>query len=104
MHIRPLHDWIIVKALPFEKKSSIIELPTNETNVRKGVVLAVGPKVTDLQVGEQVCYIRWHEEHRPGKQTMQAIREYSDEVQGDVATLRVMDILFVYEGDVKVDV
>jgi len=102
--IRPLHDWILVEVEQFDQKSSIIEFVINETNVRKGVVIAVGPKVKDLKVGEKVAYIRWHEEHRPGKQTIKAIRELSDEHGKDVATIRVADILFAYDGDVRVDV
>lgn len=101
--IRPLHDWMVVEVLPFDKRSDILEMPTNETAIRKGVVVRCGPKVKGVTPGEHVAYLRWHEEHRPGKQTCRTINEMSEDGK-EYAMVRMNDILFVYAQDMKVDI
>lgn len=115
MRVRPLSDWLVVKVAPFDKRSSIIDLPgANESAVRKGEVLEVGPgraktdtaghEPMDVKVGEKIVFLRWHGEHRPGKAQVEALAKWSAELGEDLMMIRQNDILFAYEGDVKVDV
>ncbi len=114
MEVRPLHDWIVVKFEPLDKRSSIIELPgQNESAIRKGVVHAVGKgKLSeegvrlkpDVEVGEKVVFLRWHQEHRPGKGVSESLARKSEELGVDLCMIRQNDILFSYTDDVKVDI
>lgn len=115
MRVIPLSDWIVVKVAPFDKRSSILELPgQNESAVRKGVVVAVGPgrpltetagtKPVDVKEGESIVFLRWHSEHRPGKANVEALAKWSAELGEDLCMIRESDVLFAYTGDVKVDV
>lgn len=109
-----LSDWLLVKCDPFQPKSSIIECVNNESSVRTGTVLKVGPgkykkEGSDLrvpmgvEVGERVAFLRWHQEHRPGKAIVHALADLSEELKAEVCMIRVNDILFVFTGEVKVD-
>jgi|HigsolmetaAR202D_1030399.scaffolds.fasta_scaffold01603_25 co-chaperonin GroES (HSP10) len=115
MNIQPLSDWILVKFEPLEKRSSLIELPgQNESAVRKGVVKIVGPgrrlpnserrAPMDVEVGDKIVFLRWHQEHRPGKQISETLRRKSEELGEDLCLIRQSDILFKYTGDVNVDI
>ena len=114
MDIRPLHDWLVVKFEKLDKRSSIIELPgQNEVAVRKGVIRSVGPgrrradgsrEPMGVEPGEKVVFLRWHQEHRPGKAVSESIKRMCEELGEDLCMVRQADILFVYTGDVRVDV
>lgn len=115
MNIQPLSDWLLVKFAPLAKRSSLIELPgQNESAVRKGVVEVVGPgrrrpnsegrEPMDVKKGDQIVFLRWHQEHRPGKAVSETLRRKSEELGEDLCLIRQGDILFVYTGDVNVDV
>jgi co-chaperonin GroES (HSP10) len=114
MKFRPLSDWILVKFNPLQKRSSIIELVgEGESAVRTGVVLRTGPGrpmekksgviPMDVKEGDHITFLRWHQEHRPGKANSEALKQMSTELGEDLTLIRQNDILFVYEGDVKVD-
>ena len=113
MKVRPLHDWIVVLLEADQAPSSIIAAPdTHQENVRKGTVIAVGPGAelpngvrdpVGVQPGDKVCFLRWHHEHRPGKAQVAALTDLSVELGGSVVMVRRNDILFTYEGDVRVE-
>lgn len=113
MKVRPLHDWVVVKLFKDQSPSSIIAMPdTHQEAIRKGVVLEVGPGTclgsgardpVGVEPGEQVCFLRWHHEHRPGKAQVAALQELSDELGAEVVMVRRNDILFVYEGDPRIE-
>lgn len=115
MDLQPLHDWLVVKAAPLDKRSSIIELAgQNESAIRKGEVVAVGPGrrssktgehlPVGVGVGEKIVFLRWHHEHRPGKAQIAALARHSEELGADLCMVRENDILFAYSGEVKVDI
>ena len=114
MELQPLSDWIVVKFEPLDKRSSIIELPgQNESAIRKGVVKTVGPgrrtksggrEPMDVKEGDQIVFLRWHQEHRPGKAVSETIKKMCEELGEDLCLIRQNDILFVYSGDVRVDI
>lgn len=114
MDIQPLHDWLVVRFEPLDKRSSILELPgQNESAVRKGVVVTVGTgrrnKNGDriplgIEPGEKVVFLRWHQEHRPGKAVSESLARKSEELGADLCMVRLNDILFVYTDDVRVDI
>lgn len=114
MKVKLLSDWLLVKCDPFQSKSTVIELVTNESSVRTGVLLDVGPgKIKkpgkdvripmDVVKGERVAFLRWHQEHRPGKAVVHALAELSEELAAEVCLIRVNDILFAFDGEVRVD-
>jgi len=111
MNITPLSDWILVKFDPLRKRSTDIFLPGEEDKVavRTGTVIRVGPgkptrsgKRVPMHVspGDRIAFFRWHQEHRPGKAVSKALSEIGD----DVFMIRQSDVLFVFDGDVIVDV
>lgn len=108
MSLRPFGANLLVTLHPHQKRSSVIELPTNESVVRTGTVFRVGPGKANkngtiepmgLEVGEKVAFFRWNQEHKTGK-SVQAILE--DHLPG-VALINQRDVLFVYDGDIQVD-
>ncbi len=112
--IRPLSDWLVVAYDPIARRSEIIEAPDNvmESAVRTGTVRAVGPgRPLDsggrlpmgVEVGERIAFLRWHQEHRPGKSATRVLAELSENGE-DLSMIRLADILFVFTGDVRVDV
>lgn len=105
--IRPFKDWIVVEVMPFDGRghepTGIIVRINDETRVRKGKILRLGPDAKDLEVGETVAYLRWHEEHRPGKATVKALNELSEGGK-DIAMVRLNDILFACPPETHVDV
>lgn len=54
MQIRPLHDRVVVK--PFVRKLSDIIYVNNTEKFNEGEIVAIGPDVTDCQVGEKIKY------------------------------------------------
>ena len=113
MKVRPLHDWIVVKLEPDQAPSSIIAAPdTYSQNIRKGVVVEVGPGAelpngirdpVEVSPGERVCFLRWHHEHRPGKAQVAALKDLSVELGAEVVMVRRNDILFVYDGEPRIE-
>lgn len=115
MNVRPLNDWILVKTEPLKKRSTILELPGehDKSAVRVGTVLELGPgkplesgarAPLGVEKGEKIAFLRWHQEHRPGKANMAALADLSEELGADVCLVRVADILFAFDGDVHVDI
>ncbi len=115
MNIKPLSDWLLVKFEPLAKRSALIELPgQNESAIRKGVVLVAGPgrrrpnsegrEPLDVKEGDKIVFLRWHQEHRPGKAVSETLRRQSEELGEDLCLIRQGDILFAYTGDVSVDI
>lgn len=114
--VRPLHDWILVKRDPPQPRSSIIVSPNDEGSaVRTGTVLRTGGgkvmtngTVVPLEVvpGDRIAFLRWHHEHRPGKASTQVLKELAAEIgdADDVVLVRENDILFAFDGNLKVDV
>lgn len=114
MKVRPLSDWLVVKVAPLDKRSAIVDLVgQNESAIRKGTIVAVGPgrpltataghSPMGVEPGEQIVFLRWHSEHRPGKSNVEALARWSAELGEDLCMIRLNDILFAYTGDVKVD-
>ena len=60
-NIKPLFDNVLVKPLePDQKTASGILLPDSvKEKPQKGLVMAVGPKVKQIKVGQQVLYKKW---------------------------------------------
>ena len=99
MHVRPLHDWIVVSLDPIkEVTASGIILPSDtELRQRTGTVLRVGPGRNGREVrvrpGDVVAFVREHLEHKSGKTTTRLVHE----LEKDTAMIRAADILFVIE-------
>ena len=115
MKIHPLHDWVVMKCDPHQPKSTIIEMPKNESSIRTGTVLEVGPGKyhtgnpeqrvpVGVVVGDRLAFLRWHQEHRPGQAVVKALADLSEQLGADVCMIRQADILFTFDGDVRVDV
>lgn len=115
MQFRPLSDWILVNFDPLKKRSGIIEIASdNDTSaVRTGTVLRTGPgrplakggfAPMDVKEGDRITFLRWHQEHRPGKMTAAVLKDIGEEMGKDIHLIRQGDVLFVFDGDVEVDV
>lgn len=115
MRIRPFTDWIVVKFDPLKKRSGIIEISgDNDTSaIRTGTVVSTGPgkpnrtggfNPMEVQEGARICFFRWHQEHRPGKQISSALEKMSTEFGGDIMMIRLSDVLFEFHGDISVDI
>jgi co-chaperonin GroES (HSP10) len=114
MKLKPHSDWILVQCENFKAPSDIIHSPnTDSSHIRLGKILAVGPgkyqgkkaitrTALGVDPGEKIAFLRWHQEHRPGKSVAKALHDLSDELGADVCMVRANDILFVFEGDVRV--
>ena len=111
--ITPLSDWVLVKCDERKSRSKII-VDVGESPVRTGTVLEVGPGkyLTDdssrrvpvgVEKGERVAFLRWHQEHRPGKDVVRSLADLSEQVGAEVFLIRQNDILFVFDGEVSVD-
>jgi chaperonin GroES len=113
MKVRPFSDWIVAKLEAKQELSGSIIVPdSHEEAILKGTVIAVGPGKTDnngittpvgVEVGEKICFLRWHKEHRPGKAQVAALSEMSAELGAEVVLVRQADVLVVYEGDLHVE-
>lgn len=97
--LRPFGDGVLVRLNPPAKRSTTIELPTNESNIRTGVVVRTGPgkhkKGLQVAEGEKVAFVRWHLEHKNGKSVSTVIET---EEPGCVL-IQQRDILFVYDDE-----
>lgn len=61
MNIRPLHKKILVAENKSEQKTEsgiILEGANSVRDSKRGTVLAIGPEVTDVKVGD-VVYLDW---------------------------------------------
>lgn len=100
--ITPLSDWVLVELDPFDDKraGSIILVSDSDQRVRTATVRAVGlgKKVEDhrvpvgVEVGEKVAFLRWHLEHKNGKQMSAALEGFGE----NLGLIRANDILFAY--------
>ena len=56
MNLKPINDFIIVELIEKKKvtQSGIILTSADPTEANRGLVHAVGPKVTEVVVGEQI--------------------------------------------------
>jgi len=108
--ITPVNDWVLVKMDPFpEKKGSIIVLEDSTANIiRTGTVMAVGKGKTtpegrvrpDVECGEKVAFLRWHLEHKTGKQ----ITSFLEGMGDDLGLIKAADILFAYPAGETIEV
>jgi len=114
VQLRPCSDWILVRFDPPQKRSGIIELAgDNSTSpARTGTVVRTGPgkpkdsggfAPMEVKENDRVVFLRWHEEHRPGKATSETLRKMADEIGEDLVLIRQNDVLFVFDGDITVD-
>lgn len=112
---QPLSDWILVRLDPPQKRSSVLQIAgdNNTSAVRTGTVIRTGTGkgtskgVIPIQVkpGARICFLRWHDEHRPGKVLKETLnRHYSLESSDDVMLIRESDVIFEFDGEVSVDV
>ncbi len=102
--IRPLSDWILVRLDKFEEnRGSIIILEDSSANpILTGTVEAVGPgrKIEDrkapvgVEKGEKVAFLRWHLEHKSGKQRSSFLSDLGE----DLALIRAADVLFAFSA------
>jgi co-chaperonin GroES (HSP10) len=111
-----MNDGVLVKRDPPQPRSSIIIAPGDEGSaVRTGTVLRVGPGKSrsdgsrvpmEAAVGDRITFLRWHDEHRPGKAVAKVLKDIATEIgdADDVCLIKESDILFVFEGDLKVDI
>lgn len=114
--LRPMNDGVLIKRDPPQQKSSIIVTPGDEGSaVRTGTVLRVGPGKClstgervpmEVKPGDRITFLRWHDEHRPGKAVAKVLKDIAAEIgdADDVCLIKESDILFVFEGDIKVDI
>jgi co-chaperonin GroES (HSP10) len=112
-YVRPLNDLVIVKVDEPEQVSDTIVMPNVEnTPLRKGTVLRVGPGrrklkrrgkkdmvyiPTQVKPGDRIVFFAAATGTKQGKQLAYSLPDDED-------MIREEDILFVFEGDVKVDV
>lgn len=54
MTVSPMGNKIAVKALPAKEKSSILHVPQGAEVYREAEVLAIGPEVRDVAVGDTI--------------------------------------------------
>ncbi|UTV30840.1 co-chaperone GroES [Photobacterium atrarenae] len=54
MKLKPLHDWVVIERDPVQTEEKGLFLPSSPSN--QGKVLAVGPKVKDVWVGDEVHF------------------------------------------------
>ena len=62
MNVMPLKDFVLVAENVSEVKSEVGIILTNATSVRDsktGTVLAIGPDVVDVKVGDKI-YLEWN--------------------------------------------
>ncbi len=102
----PLHQWILVELEPRQKKSGVIELVTNESNVRVGKVHRLSTELLEkraghgLEIGSRVAFLRWNNEHKSGKGVQEVMTR---ELGENYALVQLRDLLFEVTGDVQVD-
>ncbi len=104
MKFVPFHDWIVLEVEPFQKKSSVLELPTNESAVRTGKVVDIGPGrdgvAMDVELGQRLAFFRWNQEHQAGK----AVHHVLSGLGENLVVVRQTDILFEVLEDVQLDI
>lgn len=65
MNIQPTADRILVKMLPDVRSSVIYTAPDENSRLLKGEILALGPKVDGVSVGECVLFTQACKEPLP---------------------------------------
>lgn len=110
MNVTPLHDWVIVKMVPLKDETQngvIILKDTTAQTVQTGTVVRTGPgkfiKGSSLRTpigvepGEKIAFFRWNNEHQQGQELKKHLAELGD----NHALLRSSDVLFAYDGEIK---
>ena len=109
---RVLGDGVLVLLDPLKMVSGGIHLvaDNSENHVRTGTVLKVGPgryktdshhrRSLGVEVGERICFLRWHLEHKTGKALAAAVSE----VEGEIGLIKVEDILFAWSAHENIQV
>lgn len=104
MNFVPFHDWVLLEIEPVQKKSTLLELPTNESAVRVGRVVKMGPgkegQVMDIQVGQRLAFFRWNQEHQAGK----AVHHVLSDISENLVVVRQTDVLFEVLEDLQMDI
>ena len=59
--LKPMHTQVLLRHEKQEPRSKILLTPDPELNEQRGTVLAVGPEVTELAVGDAVIYLKYKE-------------------------------------------
>lgn len=99
---------MLVQEHSIKKKSEVLELLTNESNVLTGTVIGVGQGRRgksgeylphELAVGDNVAYFRWNKEHASGRGVQRVLNSLGD----GVTILETRDVLFTFSGGLKVD-
>lgn len=54
MKLKPLHDWVVIECDPAQSEEKGFFLPSSPSN--QGKVLAVGPKVKEIESGDRVRF------------------------------------------------
>lgn len=88
MNLKPINDFLVVELIEKKKvtQSGIILTSADPTEANRGLVHAVGPKVTEVAVGEQILP-NWNAGR---KVTVEGV---------DYFMLRESDVVLVFEGD-----
>lgn len=56
--MKPLRDKILIKPLE-EKASSLIVIPDNQEAPEQGEVVAIGPQVSEVKVGDKIIFNKY---------------------------------------------
>jgi co-chaperonin GroES (HSP10) len=107
----PNNDRVLVKVDPLKDEvrgGVIVMANTSAQTIRTGTILSVGKgRVSkesgehlpmELKVGDKIGFLRWHLEHKNGKQLTSTLSTLDEEV----GILKEYDVLFVIEGEVRV--
>lgn len=65
--MRPLLDRVIVRTVPPSEQIGLIHIPEKaRMKPQEGVVVAIGPKVSDVKIGDTVLFGKWNHTPFPG--------------------------------------
>lgn len=94
LNLKPVRDRIIVKLDQPKPLSDTIQVVAaqNRGQWQTGEVIAIGPKVTEFEVGHRVCFIGFN-----GSDL-----EILNEGENKYKTLPQDDVAFVIEGEVEI--
>jgi co-chaperonin GroES (HSP10) len=111
-YIRPLQDYVLVKVDPPEQVSDTIVMPdVDHAPLRKATVLRVGPGRRRLKHRDKKDLLYVPTQVKPGERVVlfaaamgtKQGRQLTYSLPEDEALVREDDILFVFDGKVKVD-
>lgn len=81
MNIRPLKDNLVVERIETELKSSSGIILTSSDEADRAKVLAIGPEVTDVKVGDEVL-LNWQK---------------CPVIQGKLHKVNIEDVVAIFE-------